>query len=182
MNELNALTTSELGIKILHAETGNITENDINLAIATRSIVIGFQVSVDNAAHRVAESNGVDVRLYDVIYKIVEDVEKALKGLLDPVYEDKMIGTAEVRALFALKSGNIAGCVIREGEVRRNAKTRVRRGKEILVSDLSVASMKRGQEDAREVRAGIECGIRLDGFDAFKVGDMIEFTVRERVS
>ncbi len=182
MNELNTLSTSEIGLKILHSSTGNITENDINLAVATGSIVIGFQVTADNAAHRVAESNGVDVRLYNVIYQLIEDVEKALKGMLDPVYEDKVVGVAEVRALFQLKSGNIAGCVIREGEARRNAKTRVRRGREMLVEGLSVASMKRGIEDVREVRAGIECGIRLDGFDAFRVGDMIEFTVRERVS
>lgn len=182
LNHLNTLGTSELGLKVLHAETGNITENDVNLAVATRSIIIGFQVIVDNAAHRVAESNGVDIRLYNVIYELFDDVEKALKGMLDPVYEDKVIGTAEVRALFQLKSGNIAGCVIREGEARRNTKVRVRRGRDFLASDLSVASLRRGTEDVREVRAGIECGIRLDGFDAFKVGDMIEFTVKERVN
>ncbi len=182
MNELKALNTPALGLKILHAETGNISENDINLAIASGAIVIGFQVEADNAARRVAESNGVDVRVYNVIYQLTEDIDKALQGLLDPVYEDKVVGSAEVRALFQLKSGTIAGCVVREGEIRRNAKTRVRRGRDILATDLSVSSMKRGQEDAREVRAGIECGIRLDGFESFKVGDFIEFLVRERVS
>ncbi len=182
LNHLNSLGTSELGLKVLHAETGNITENDVNLAVATRSIIVGFQVTVDNAAHRVAESNGVDIRLYNVIYELFDDVEKALKGMLDPVYEDKVIGTAEVRALFQLKSGNIAGCVIREGEARRNLKTRVRRGRDFVATDQTVASLRRGTEDVREVRAGIECGIRLEGFDAFKVGDMIEFLTRERVN
>jgi len=182
MNELNGLKTPMLGLKVLHAETGNISENDINLAVATGSIVLGFQVEMDNAARRVAESNGVDVRIYNVIYQLIEDIDKALQGLLDPVYEDKVIGTAEIRQVFSSKSGNIAGCLIREGEARRNAKTRVRRGKDMLATDLTVASIKRSQEDVREVRAGIECGIRLDNYDAFKVGDMIEFTTRERVS
>ena len=182
INGLNALTTDGLNVKILHAETGPVTESDINLAIAARAIVIGFQVEIDNAAHRIAESNGVDVRQYNVIYEMFEDVEKALKGLLDPVYADKVIGTAEVKALFTLKNGMIAGCVIREGEARRNLKVRVRRGKDFLINDIPVASLRRGQEDVREVRAGIECGIRLDGFDNFRIGDMIEFLVRERVS
>lgn len=181
-NRLNSMSISEIGVKVLHAETGNITENDVNLASATHAIVLGFQVEVDNPARRAAETNGVDIRLYNVIYELFEDVEKALKGRLDPVYADKVIGTAEVKALFTLKAGTIAGCVVRDGEARRNLKTRVRRGREILVSDLSVASLRRGQEDVREVRAGIECGIRLDGFDGFRVGDMIDFITRERVS
>jgi translation initiation factor IF-2 len=179
---LNTMSLSEIGVKVLHAETGNITENDVNLAVATHAIVIGFQVEVDNAARRVAEANGVDIRLYNVIYELFEDIEKALKGRLDPVYADKVVGTAEVKALFTLKAGTIAGCVVREGEARRNLKARVRRGKDILASDLGVASLRRGQEDVREVRNGIECGIRLDGFDGFRVGDMIEFITRERVS
>jgi translation initiation factor IF-2 len=178
---LKALSMSEIAVKVIHAETGNITENDINLAIASHAIVIGFQVNVDNAAHRIAESNAVDVRQYNVIYELFEDVEKALKGLLDPIYADKVIGTAEVKAMFVLKSGTVAGCVIRDGEARRNAKTRVRRGKDFIVNDLSVASLRRGTEDVREVRNGIECGVKLDGFDAFRVGDMIEFLTRERV-
>ena len=181
MDGLKALSMSEIAVKVIHAETGNITENDINLAIASHAIVIGFQVNVDNAAHRIAESNAVDVRQYNVIYELFEDVEKALKGLLDPIYADKVIGTAEVKAMFVLKSGTVAGCVIRDGEARRNAKTRVRRGKDFIATDLPVASLRRGTEDVREVRNAIECGVKLDGFDAFRVGDMIEFLVRERV-
>jgi translation initiation factor IF-2 len=179
---LNNLKVDPIAVKVLLSGIGNITENDVNLAVAAGAIVIGFNVETDNAGQRVAESNGIDIRYYGIIYELFDDIEKALKGMLDPVYADKVIGTAEVKALFKVQGSTIAGCVVREGEIRRNAKTRVRRGRDFVVSDTTVASLKRGTEDVREVRAGIECGIRLDGFDGFRVGDMIEFTVRERVS
>ncbi len=182
INGLNNLKIDPIGLKVLLSGIGNITENDVNLAVAAGAIVIGFNVQADNAAQRVAESNGIDIRYYGIIYELFDDIEKALKGMLDPVYADKVIGTAEVKALFKVQGSTIAGCVVREGEIRRNAKTRVRRGRDFVVSDSTVASLKRGIEDVREVRAGIECGIRLDGFDGFRVGDMIEFTVRERVN
>lgn len=182
VNGLNALQTDKLSLKILHTDIGNITENDINLAVASHAIVIGFNVVADNAAHRLADSNGVDVRLYTIIYELFDDIEKALTGLLDPVYADKVVGVAEVKQLFKVQTATIAGCVVREGEIKRNAKTRVRRGRDFVINDASVSSMKRGIEDVKEVRAGIECGIRLDGFDAFRVGDLIEFLVKERVS
>jgi translation initiation factor IF-2 len=183
MNELNSLATTGLALKILHAAAGTISENDVKLAISTGSVVIGFRVDADNAAQRVAEANSVDIRRYDVIYEMKDEVEKALKGLLDPVYQDRVIGTAEVRQVFRIPSiGKIAGCIVREGEIRRNAKVRVRRGRETLAEGLSVGSLKREKDDVREVRAGLECGIAVDGFDAFNPGDMIEFMVRERVS
>jgi len=182
-NELNGLKTEELGLKILYAETGNITENDVNLAISSHAIIIGFDVDVDGAAKRLAEAHGIDVRLYNVIYQLIEDVEKALKGLLEPVYEDRVIGTAEVRKVFRIsKVGRIAGCYVRDGEIRRNAKVRIRRGREIVAQNLTVGSLKRETEDVREVRAGFECGIGVDGFDDFRPGDQIEFLIRERVS
>ncbi|HLY26974.1 MAG TPA: translation initiation factor IF-2 [Aggregatilineales bacterium] len=182
-NSLNELKTEEFGLKILYAETGNISENDVNLAIASQAIIIGFNVDVDNAAHRLAESNGVDIRRYDTIYQVIEDVEKALKGLLEPVYEDKVIGLAEVKKIFKIpKIGKIAGCIVRDGEARRNARARVRRGTRYLVENVAVTSLKRETEDVREVRAGFECGIGLDTFDDFQSGDQIEFTVRERVN
>ena len=185
VNSLNELkTTSQgIGLKVLHAETGNISENDVNLAISTGAIIIGFSVEEDNAARKLAETNGVEVRTYNVIYMLLEDVEKALKGMLDPVYEDRVIGVAEVRKVFKIpKIGKIAGCIVRDGEIRRNAKVRVRRGRETLAEGLSVGSLKRETEDVREVRAGFECGINLDGFEDFIPGDLIEFLVRERVS
>jgi translation initiation factor IF-2 len=183
VNELNALSKTDLGLKILHAEIGNITENDVNLATSTGATVIGFNVSVDTAARKLAESNAVEIRLYDVIYTLVEDVEKALKGMLEPVYQDRVIGVAEVRKIFKVsKQGKIAGCAVREGEIRRNAKVRVRRGREIIAENIGVSSLKRETEDVREVRAGFECGIGLDNYEGFEVGDLLEFIVRERVS
>lgn len=183
INSTNDLGKEGLGVNILHAETGNITENDVNLAISSKAIVIGFRVDVDNAAHRLAEANGVQVRLYTVIYQLLEDVEKALKGMLDPVYADKVIGVAEVRKVFKIpKIGKIAGCIIREGEARRNAKVRVRRGRQIMIENTNVGSIKRETEDVREVRTGLECGINIDGFEDFIPGDLIEFIVTERVS
>jgi translation initiation factor IF-2 len=182
-NEINSLSTDDLGVKILYSETGNITENDINLAISSQAIVIGFSVDVDNAARKLAEANGIEIRQYDIIYQMKEDIEKALKGLLEPVYEDKVIGTAEVRKVFKIsKLGKIAGCYVREGEIRRNAKARVRRDRSVITNNLTVGSLKRETEDVREVRSGFECGVGLDGFEDFRPGDLIEFIVRERVS
>lgn len=180
VNSLKDLRTEDIGVKILMAETGNITENDVNLAISSQAIMIGFAVDVDNAARRLAESNGVQIRTYRVIYDVIDDVEKALKGLLEPVYEDKVIGIAEVRKVF--KKGEIAGCYVREGEIRRNAKVRVKRAGEYLIQGVSTTAIKREADDVREVRSGFECGVTVDGFTTFQVGDLIEFTVRERVN
>ncbi len=172
-----------IAVHILSEGVGNITENDVNLAGASDAIVIGFTVDVDSAARRIADSLGVEIRKYDIIYKLFEDIELALQGLLEPVYEDKVIGTAEVRQTFKIpKAGVIAGSYIREGEVRRNARVRVKRGGKVLGENLTVGSLKRLTEDVREVRAGFECGINLNNFDAFQVGDLLEFYVTERVN
>ncbi len=183
VNSLNELKVGEIGLKILYAETGSITENDVNLAISMGAIIVGFNVEPDSPARRLAESNRIEIRLYTIIYELLEDIEKALKGMLDPVYEDKVIGFAEVRKIFKIpKIGKIAGCMVRDGEIRRNAKVRVRRGREVLVDGATVGSLKRETEDVREVRAGFECGIGVDGFEDFIPGDLIEFLVRERVN
>lgn len=170
-------------IRILSADVGNISENDVNLASASGAIIVGFSVNVDNAAHRTADSMGVEIRLYNIIYKLFEDIELALQGMLEPVYADKNIGTAEVRQIFKIpKAGTIAGSYVRDGELRRNAKVRVKRGNKIIVENLTVASLKREKDDVREVRSGFECGISLNNFDSFVVGDMLEFYVSERVN
>ncbi|HHH40642.1 MAG TPA: translation initiation factor IF-2 [Chloroflexi bacterium] len=180
VSSLERLSDEELKINIIHAAAGNITESDINLAVASRAIVVGFQVTVDPAARRLAESEGVDIRLYDIIYKLVDEVELALKGLLEPTYVEKVVGRAEVRATFDIpKVGRVAGCYVLEGEARRNAKARVFRGEEQLF-DGHVASLKRFTKDVREVRTGFECGVGLEGFQDFEVGDIIEFYVKER--
>ena len=147
-----------------------------------RCIVIGFNVDVGNAAKAQANVHGVDVRRYQVIYKLLEDIEMALLGMLEPKYEDRVIGVAEVRQTFKIGRGTIAGCYIKEGEARRNAKVRVVRNDSIIVNETRVASLKRFEEDVREVRTGFECGVSLDGFNDFEEGDLIEFFVVEKVT
>lgn len=183
VHSLQDLESDELGVNILHAEVGNITENDINLAAASHAIVIGFNVEPDNPARNMADIHGVDIRTYNIIYKLLEDIDLALKGMLDPVYEDAVIGTAEVRQIFKIpRGGRIAGVFVRDGEIRRNAQARVRRGDELVYPGGNVSSLRRFEEDVREVRQGFECGVGLANFDNFRAGDLIEFYVRQRVN
>lgn len=180
VSSLKDLSTETISVNILHAEAGNITENDVMLAAASKAIVIGFSVQADAAARRLAEAEGVSIRLYDIIYRLIEDVEKALKGMLEPEVKETVIGQAEVRAIFRIsKVGNVAGCYVLNGEIRRNARARVRRGGEI-VHEAEIASLKHLQEDVREVRQGFECGIAIRGFGDFVVGDVIECFVLEK--
>lgn len=183
VNSLKNIKEGDFTVRVLHAEVGEITESDVNLASASDAIIIGFNVEADAAAQRLAESMGVEIRTYNVIYKLIESVELALKGMLEPVYEEKTVGVAEVRRVIRVpRVGNIAGSYIVEGTARRNAKARVVRGGEVIVESANVSSLKRFDEDVREVRTGFECGIRLSNFDAFEEGDRIEFYVRERVN
>jgi translation initiation factor IF-2 len=182
VSSLNDFNKGDIKVNILHAETGNIGENDIMLAAASKAIVIGFNVQPDSAARRLAEAEGVSIRIYDIIYRLTEDVEKALKGMLEPEEKETVIGHAEVRAVFRIsKIGNIAGCRVTDGEIRRNARMRVLRGGE-SVHEGSISSLKHLQEDVREVRAGFECGIGLKGFDNIQVGDRLECFVVEKVA
>jgi translation initiation factor IF-2 len=183
LNDIGKKNTEGVRLRILSAEVGNVSENDVMLASASKAIVIAFGVDVDPAARRSAEAHHVEVRHYDVIYKLFEDIELALKGMLDPVYAPKTIGVAEVRQVFKVgKVGAIAGSYIRDGEARRNAKARVKRGGKILVTESAVSSLKRFQDDVREVRTGFECGVSLADFHDFEVGDLIEFFIMERVN
>ena len=180
VSSLEKLSVEGLKVKVIHAAAGNISESDINLAIASRAIVVGFQVHPDPASRRLAESEGVDIRTYDIIYKLVDEVDKALKGLLEPTYVDLVVGEAEVRATFSIpKIGIVAGCYVRQGEARRNARARVFRGEEQLY-DGHVSSLKRFEKDVREVRTGFECGVGLEGFQDLVEGDVIQFYVEER--
>ncbi len=170
-------------MRVLHADVGEITENDVNLASASDAIIMGFNTEADDAAKRTAEAKGVDIRTYNVIYKLIESVELALHGMLEPEYADKVIGVAEVRRIIRVpKIGNIAGCYVLEGIIRRNAKARVVRGGKVLAENVGVSSLRRFEDDVREVRADFECGIGLDGFHDYIEGDKIEFTVRERTN
>ena len=174
INSLKDLSSKEILVNILHAETGNISENDVMLAAASKAIVIGFNVSADSASKRSAEAEGVSVRLYKIIYRLIEDVEKALKGMLEPEYVEVVQGKAEVLAVFKIsKLGAIAGCRVLNGEVRRNAHGRVIRNEaEVFSGD--IGSLKHEKDDVHEVRKGFECGIGFKGFNDFEVGDIIE--------
>jgi len=183
LKDLSEKNTDGVHLRILASDIGNITENDVMLAQASNAIILGFSVNIDNAARRAADAHSVDIRLYDIIYKLLEDIELAMKGLLEPKYAEKVIGLAEVRQVFRISSlGAIAGSYVREGEVRRNARARVKRSGKVLAENSPVSSLKRVKDDVREVRAGFECGIGLDNFSDFQQGDMIEFYVMERVN
>jgi len=180
VSSLEKLGREDLKVNVIHAAAGNISESDINLAIATQAIVVGFHVQPDSAARRLAESEGVGIRTYDIIYKLIDEVDKALKGLLEPTYKDVVVGDAEVRATFRIpRVGTVAGCYVRHGEARRNAQARVFRGEQQL-HDGYISSLKRFEKDVREVRTGFECGVGLEDFHDFEVGDVIEFYVKER--
>ena len=182
MSSLKDLCTDEIKVNILHAETGNITENDVMLAAASTAIIIGFSVQADVSARRLAEKEGVSIRLYDIIYRLIEDVEKALSGMLEPVEKETVIGHADVRKVFRIsKVGNIAGCYVVDGEIRRNARAKVyRNGETVAIGEIS--SLKHVQEDVKEIRQGFECGIALRNFSDFVEGDRIECVVVEMVA
>ncbi len=182
MSEVEKLGKGEIGVNVLYAETGNIGENDVMLASASQAIVIGFNVQADVAARRLAEKEGISIRLYDIIYRLTEDIEKALKGMLEPVLTEKVIGRAEVMAVFPIsKVGKIAGCKVREGELRRNAKVRLFRGEDLLFEG-EMASLKHEKEDVREIRTGFECGVGLKNFHNIEVGDELVCYVLEKSS
>ncbi len=180
INEINNLGKGEIRINVLHAGTGNISENDVLLASSSQAIIFGFSVQADVAARRLADTEGVSIRLYDIIYRLIEDVEKALKGMLAPVFTEKAIGKAVVLQVFSLSKGSkIAGCRVTEGEIRRNGKIRVTRGKDIVYEG-EVGSLKHEKEDAREIRTGFECGIGLKNYNDIQVGDVIECYLLEK--
>jgi len=179
ITSLRELDQSEIKINVLHAETGNISEDDVMLASASRGIVVGFNVQADGAARRRAEAEGVSIRIYDVIYRLTEDIEKALKGMLAPEFVEVVIGKAEILAIFTVSKGLVAGCKVLQGEIRRNARVRILRGEE-KIYDGELASLRHEKEDVREIRSGFECGMAFKGFSDFKVGDIVECYVMER--
>ncbi len=173
VSELNKLGEGEIGIKILYAETGNIGDNDVMLASASNAIIIGFNVQADVSARRLAEKEGVDIRLYEIIYRMTEDIEKALSGMLEPETTEKVIGRAQVLAVFsASKFGKVAGCRVTEGELRRNAKVRLYRGTD-LVFEGDMGSLRHEKDDVKEVRQGYECGVGFKNFSDIQVGDQL---------
>ncbi len=179
---INDLNKGDIKISILHAETGNVSENDVSLATASKAIIIGFNVTAEAPARRMAETEGIDIRLYNIIYRLLEDLEKALKGMLQPEFKEVSVGRAEVLALFKInKVGNIAGCRVMQGEIRRNAKTRVLRAGQVI-HEGEIGSLKHEKDDVKEVRQGFDCGIALKNFTDLAVGDSIECYYLERTT
>jgi translation initiation factor IF-2 len=171
----------EVELEILHAGTGNISESDIMLAAASDGIVLGFNVEAGPAARVSATNEGVEIKTYSIIYKLIEDIEKAMQGLLEPEYEEVIIGRAEVRATFRISGvGTVAGCYMRTGVARRNSSMRVIRDNELLHTG-AVSSLKHLQENVREVKTGFEFGVSVHGFNDFEPGDILEFFVTQRV-
>ncbi len=180
-SSLQQIEVENLSVHFVHEGVGNVAESDVNLAVAANAIIIGFSVGVDSAAERLAEAEGVDVRLYDIIYRVIEDVEKALTGMLEPVYEDVLRGKAVVRQVFRIsRVGLIAGSQITEGRGLRNATAHIVRGGRVIHQG-RVSSLKRFTEDVREVNTGLECGIGVDGATDIQEDDIIEFYTREQV-
>ncbi|WP_375478291.1 translation initiation factor IF-2 [uncultured Jatrophihabitans sp.] len=172
----------EVSLRVIGRGVGAITENDINLAVASNAVVVGFNVRPEGKAREAAEREGVDVRYYTVIYQAIEEIEAALKGMLKPEFEEVQLGTAEVREVFRVpRIGNIAGSLVRSGTIRRNSKARLVRDGVVVADNLTVDSLRRFKDDATEVRDGFECGIGLGSFNDLKLDDVIEtFELREK--
>ena len=169
------LSTPEVRVQIVHAAVGGITESDINLAIASKAVVIGFNTRADSGARKLAEGNGVDVRYYNIIYDAVDEVKAAMGGMLAPEQREEVIGTAEIRSVFvASKIGTVAGCMITAGVARRDARFRLLR-ENVVVYTGELDSLKRFKDDVREVKEGFECGVKLKNYNDIKEGDQLEF-------
>ncbi len=173
---------AEVDLRVIHRGVGAITKSDITLASASTAVVIGFNVKPEPQTAIYADQEGVEVRFYSVIYNAIEEIELSLKGLLKPEYEEIVLGNAEVREIFkSSKAGNIAGSIVRDGSIKRNAKARIMRGTEIILDDLTIDSLKRFKDDATEVKEGFECGIGLGNMKDLQIGDTIQvFEMREK--
>jgi translation initiation factor IF-2 len=179
---LRKLSTDAVRLNVIHSAVGAVTETDVNLATASNAIIIGFNVRPEVKAQNMAEKEGVDIRLYNVIYDAVEDVKKAMEGLLEPTLKEKYLGRAEVREVFSVpKIGNVAGCYIQDGKVMRNAKVRLLRDN-VVVYTGKMSSLRRFKDDVKEVATGYECGIGLENYNDIKQGDIIEAFEMEKVA
>lgn len=180
VHAMQKLSTDEIKVQVVHAQVGGITESDINLAMASNAVVIGFNVRADQQAKRVAEGNGVDIRYYNIIYDAVDEIKSAMAGMLSPDRKEEVIGLVEIRQVFRVsKVGNVAGCMVLEGIVRRGARVRLLRDSVVLFTG-ELDSLKRFKDDVREVKEGFECGLSVKNYDDIKEGDQLEvFEIKE---
>ncbi|HYW90215.1 MAG TPA: translation initiation factor IF-2, partial [Chloroflexota bacterium] len=170
----------ETRAKVIHAGLGNVNVTNVNLAVASKAMIIAFNVKTEDEARRVAELNGVTIREYNVIYTLIEDIEKMLTGMLEPRYEEVIHGHTEVLQTFKAGRRIVAGCSVRDGVIHRRDRVRVSRSGQQLWEG-GIASLRRGKDDFNEVREGFECGVLLDGWDDIEVGDTMEMFSTERV-
>jgi len=177
---LTKLSTDEVKVNIVHAQVGGITESDVNLALASKAVIVGFNVRAEQTARKLAEANGIDIRYYNIIYDAVDEVKAALSGMLTPEQREQVLGLVEVRQVFRIsKIGTVAGCMVLDGLVRRTSRVRLLRDNVVIWTG-ELDSLKRFKDDAREVKAGFECGLSLKGYDDLKEGDQLEiFEVQE---
>ncbi len=178
---LEKLSNDEVRVRVLHSAVGAVTKDDVNLASAFDAIIIGFNIRPDSTARETAEHDGVDIRLYRVIYQAIEDIEKAMKGLLAPEYKEVLLGHAEVRNTFRITgAGTVAGCYVQDGKLQRNAQVRLLR-ENIVVFEGKLSSLKRFKDDAKEVATGYECGVSFDNYNDIKEGDIVECFIMEEI-
>ena len=176
------LSTDEVKVQVVHGQVGGITESDVNLAIASKAVIIGFNVRADQSARKLAESNGIDVRYYNIIYEAVDEVRNALSGLLAPEHRENVLGLVEIRQIFRVpKVGAVAGCMVLDGVVRRTAQARLLRDNVVIWTG-ELDSLKRFKDDVREVKAGFECGLSLKGYDDIKERDQLEIFEMQEVA
>jgi translation initiation factor IF-2 len=169
------LSTPEVRVQLVYAAVGGISESDVNLAIASKAVIIGFNTRADAGARKLAEGNGVDIRYYNIIYDAVDELKAAMSGMLAPEKREEVIGMAEIRTVFvATKIGTVAGCMVTSGHVTRNAHFRLLRDNVVIYTG-ELDSLKRMKDDVREVKEGFECGIKLKNYNDIKESDQLEF-------
>jgi translation initiation factor IF-2 len=173
LGSLEQLPQGEVQVRVLLAAPGEVTETDVDLAAASGAVIVGFNTSLASGARRAAEASGVDVRDYDVIYKLLEDIQLAMEGLLEPELVEQPLGEAEIRAVFTIGKGAVAGCYVTSGSLQRNARFRLHRGKQVVYTG-DLDSLKRMKNDVKEVNTGFECGVGCDRFTDWREGDRIE--------
>jgi translation initiation factor IF-2 len=181
VNALGQIESKKIDLEIIHSGVGPITENDILLASASDAVVIGFNIKVENMAVNAAKREGVQVKLYSIIYELIDQIKESMAEMLDPEHRETVIGHAEVKQVFKLTKGIVAGCLVTDGRIARTARARVLRRRQ-PVYDGGLSTLRRFQDDVKEVRVGLECGIKLGDFNEYQVGDIIECYQLEQVA
>jgi translation initiation factor IF-2 len=178
---LNQIESKKIDLELIHIGVGPITESDVLLATASNAVIVGFNVKVENQAASAAKREGIQIKLYSIIYELIDQVKEAMVGMLDPEVRESVVGHAEIRQVFELSKGTVAGCFVTDGRIVRTGRARVLRRRQPIY-DGGVATLRRFQDDAKEVRAGVECGIKLGDFTEYEVGDIIECYNLEKVA